>query len=103
MCKFNKLHAIFLFRLLKIPKIKYGISFLKRENQNSYFELIIFNVSICILFSIEILPNIDLFSSRGFFVGFIIFAVLMFITIQKSLQLYYKQKMLIKYLKETKE
>lgn len=97
------LHAIFLFRLLKIPKIKYGISFLKRENQNSYFELIIFNVSICILFSIEILSNIDLFSSRGFFVGFIILAVLMFITIQKSLQLYYKQKMLIKDLKETKE
>lgn len=36
-------------------------------------------------------------------VFFIIFSIIMFITIQKSLQLYYKQKMLIKELEESKK
>ena len=41
--------------------------------------------------------------AKNIAVGFIIFSIIMFITIQKSLQLYYKQKMLIKDLTETKE
>lgn len=96
-------HIIILYKILKINKIKYGISFLRQESQNSYLDLIILNISVSILFSIIILSNIDLIISRSLFIGFVIFVFIMFLTIQKSLQLYYKQKLLVQELDQTKE
>lgn len=97
------LHAIILYGILKIKKIKYGITFLRKDKQNSYFDLLVLNISSCILFITIMIPNLEFLISRSFFAVFVIISIIMFITIQKSLQLYYKQKMLIKDLTETKE
>ena len=86
----------------RIKRFKKGFGFLKSKLKNEYFDLLILNMSCVILFTIVILSDYQGAVNRNLGTGFIIFAILMFITIQKSLQLYYKQKMLIKDLEETK-
>ena len=97
------IYITIIYKILSINKIKYGISFLKPENQDSYLDLIILNISVIILFFIIIILNANVIVSRKFYICLICSSIIMFITIQKSLQLYYKQKMLIKDLTETKE
>lgn len=96
------IHLIILSRILKINKLKYGISFLNRKLENDYLDILILNISVSVIFSIILFTNFQLLLSKSLFFGLIIFAIVMFITIQKSLQLYYKQKLLIQELKETK-
>lgn len=97
------IHSFFNFILFKIKRFKKGFIFLQKKLKNEYFNILILNISIIILFSFIILSNYKKeFTNRiGF--GFIFFSIIMFITIQKSLQLYYKQKLLIQELNETKE
>lgn len=88
---------------LKIKRFNKGFSFLKSKLENEYFDILILNVSCVILFSVIILSSYRVMANRSLGVGLVIFAIIMFITIQKSLQLSYKQKMLIKDLEETKK
>lgn len=92
---------ILLKGLFSIKRFKYGITFLNKNNQ--YIDLILLNICVSILFSSIIFSNMNIEISKELFVEFIISIIVMCITIQKSLQLYYKQKMLIKELDETKE
>ena len=92
---------ILLKGLFSIKRFKYGITFLNKNNQ--YIDLILLNICVSILFSSIIFSNMNIEVSKELFVEFIISIIVMCITIQKSLQLYYKQKMLIKELDETKE
>lgn len=92
---------ILLKGLFSIKRFKYGITFLNKNNQ--YIDLILLNICVSILFSSIIFSNMNIEISKELFVEFIISIIVMFITIQKSLQLYYKQKMLVKELDETKE
>ena len=94
--------ALFL-TFLKVKRFKKGFTFLESKFENEYFDLLILNVSCVVLFSIVVLSNYEFMKSRTFGIGFIIFAIMMFVTIQKSLQLYYKQRMLVKDLEETKK
>ena len=87
----------------KVKRIKKGFSFLQTKLENEYFDILIFDICCLILFSITILSNYGTTVGRKLIMGLIIFIILMFITIQKSLQLYYKQRMLVKDLEETKE
>ena len=97
------IHSFLNFILFKIKRFKKGFLFLQEKLKNEYFNILILNISVIILFSIIILSNYnEMFTDRiGF--GFIFFSIIMFITIQKSLQLYYKQKLVIQELNETKE
>ena len=96
------IYVISLKNFLKIKKLKQGIAFLKIKLKNEYFNIVILNISYMILFFIIILSNYNRELSREFGTGLILFSIIMFVTIQKSLQLYYKQKMLVKDLEETK-
>lgn len=87
---------------LENTKIKKGLLFLHEKLKEDYFEILILNISVIILFTIIILSNYDKLVSRSFWLGLVVSSIIMFITIQKSLQLYYKQKMLIQDLNETK-
>lgn len=85
---------IMFFRILcNIKRLKNGIIFFKNNENNEYFGLLILNISATILFAIVILSNIEITMKRSLFVYIIIFSIVVFITIQKSLQLYYKQKL----------
>jgi signal transduction histidine kinase len=95
---------IFLLRcILKIKKFKYGISFLKENIKNDYVDLLILNISAIILFSAILIANSEAKFIKELMIALIVFAIIMFVTIQKSLKIYYKQKLLIQDLKETKK
>ena len=91
------LHGVF-----RVKKFKYGISILLKTVNNEYMDLLILNISAVILFlGIEMLESTD--KTAGIItIQIITSALIMFITIKKSLNLYYKQKMLVKELEETK-
>ena len=97
------LYYSFVVILSRIRKIKYGITFLIKNKNNEFFEILILNISVTVFLCFATLSSFDLEFVRSFVIYMIIFAVIMFVTIQKSLQLYYKQKMLVKDLEETKE
>ena len=93
-----------LIHLLFVNKrLRKGIIFLQKNIKNEYIDILILNISVIILFCITILSNYDKLISRRSGVSFIIFSIIMFITIQKSLQLYYKQKLQEREVEEIKE
>ena len=77
----------------KTKRFKRGFTFLQEKGKNDYIDMLILNICIVILFCTMIISNYDKLLSRRTVVGLIIFSIIMFITIQKSLQLYYKQKL----------
>ena len=97
------IYLILICLLFKIKKFKHGFLFLKRNIENEYIEIWVLNISSIILFSSIIFNSSNFQITRELFIGFIIFSIIMFITIQKSLQLYYKQRLLVQDLEETKK
>ena len=96
------IHIIILFCIFRIKKFKYGIPFFRENSNNEYRDLLMLNISVVILFSIIVMSNSSDQMASTVGVEIIFSAIIMFITIKKSLNLYYKQKMLIKELEETK-
>ena len=98
------IYIIILLKIIKIKRLKNGIKFLEKQKNNEYFNLVILLISIIILFLVIVLSDrairVEVLYKVGF--GLIIFSIIMGMFIQKSLQLYYKQKMLVKDLEETK-
>ncbi len=98
------IHFILLASLFRLKRFKYGFAFFKKNLDNEYFDLLILNISAIVLFfSILLGSNYSLSFHSNVFINFIILGVMMFITIQKSLTLYYKHNLLVKDLNETKE
>ena len=97
------IYLILICLLFKIKKFKHGFLFLKRNIEIEYIEIWVLNISSIILFSSIIFNSSNFQITRKLFIGFIIFSIIMFITIQKSLQLYYKQRLLVQDLEETKK
>lgn len=96
------IHFILLHILFKTRKFKNGFSFLQKDLSNEYFDILILNISVIIIFSFILLSNYNFVFTSNVFLGFIVSAIIMFITIQKSLTLYYKHNLLVKDLKDTK-
>lgn len=93
---------ILLFSFFNIKRFKYGITFLKKNINNEYTDIFILNISAIILFLVIIITNSN--NKMASIIGMetIVYAIIMFITIKKSLNLYYKQKLLVQELDETK-
>lgn len=87
----------------KIKRFKKGLIFLQQNIKNEYIDILILNIGVVILFCITILSNYNVISSITFGFSLVIFTIIMFITIQKSLQLYYKQKLQEREVEEIKE
>ena len=96
-------YVILICILYKIKRFNKGIIFLQKNVKNVYIDILILNISVVILFCMIILSNYDRIISRKAYASLIIFAIIMFITIQKSLQLYYKQKLQEREVEEIKE
>lgn len=98
------IHFIIIMNIFSIKKFKYGIAFLKNDSkQNEYIDILILDILLIIIFGTIILSDSSLFVVKKLMLMFIMLTVTILNTIQKSLQMYYKQKMLIKDLIETKE
>lgn len=96
-------HILLLKCFWKNKKFKYGISTINKNSTNEYMDVLILNISIITLFVIILLLNSNIDLLRDVVLGLIISIIFMFLSIQKSLQLYYKQKLLVQELKETKD
>ena len=98
-------YSILVELICKIKRIDKGIAFLKKKKNNEYFGMIILNISLILFFSFAILSNIKTSMSvmKTMFIYVLIFSIMMFVIIQKSLQLYYKQKLQEREVEEIKE
>lgn len=96
-------YSLLIYLFSRIKKFKKGISFLKIKLESEYLDILILNTSIFILVTVTFLSNYNQIADRLLVISLIFFSIIMFITIQKSLQLYYKQKLLIQDLEETKK
>lgn len=95
-------YIIILGLFSKIKRIKNGLAFLQKAKLNDYTDMVILNISIIVLFFAIIFNVYDESITDKIGYALIIFSIIMFITIQKSLQIYYKQKLLVQELEETK-
>ena len=102
LCLIIIIQFLLLYKTLKIKKLKNGISFFYKNSQDDYFDVIILNISVSLLLTIIIFPYVNLTILRSLLGGFIISAIIMIITIYRTWQLYYKHKLLVKELEETK-
>lgn len=97
------IYIVLILCFMSIKRYKKGFAFLQAQLKNEYLNLLILNISCIILFAVVILSNYEQFLSRELTVALIVISIIMFVIIQKSLQLYYKQRMLVKDLEETKK
>ena len=96
-------YSMIIWIFYRIKRFKKGFIFLQKNISSEYIDILVLNISIVILFCITILSNYNIVSSNTFGFSFFIFSIIMFITIQKSLQLYYKQKLQEREAEETKK
>ena len=96
------LHLAFVYSVFKIKRFKNGINFLQKHVKDDYFDIIILDISVVIIFMSILLSNFNLVLTANLFFSFIVFSIITFVTIQKTLTMYYKQKLLIKDIDDTK-
>lgn len=96
------IHFILLFSLFRINRFRNGFAFFQKNLSNEYFNILVLNISSIIIFSSILFSNYQVYFTLNLSIGFIILAIIMFITIQRSLTLYYKHNLLVKDLNETK-
>lgn len=97
------LHIILLCSIFSIKKFKYGISFLQKNTKDEYLDIVVLFISVIILFLAIGIANYGYDMTSTVAVKIIFSAIIMFITIKKSLHIYYKQKLLVQELEETKK
>ncbi len=99
------IYSIIFIKLTKIKRLEYGIVFFRKNEDNEALGLVILNLSTVIFLIFAILTNLNITTAmiRPLFIYVIIFSIILFITIQKTLQLYYKQKLQERETAEIKE
>ena len=97
------IYSFLLFNTVKIKKIKYGITFLQKKVEDVYFSIVFFNIVIIILFFIMIIQDRENLNGKSGIITFIVLSLIMLIDMKKSIQLYYKQNLLVKDLEATKK
>ena len=103
--KFNNIfNLILIFNsyiiLLKIffkpKKLKNGFDFIQKNIKDSNLDIIILNISVIIIFLISFTEYLNFSAKKETFISIILISIIMFITISKSFQLYYKHRLLMK-------
>ncbi len=97
------IYNILNYLFLKIKRFSKGIVFFQEKLKNEYTDVLVVNISIITLFCIILISNYKQVVTSNLGFSIIIFSIIMFITIQKSLQLYYKQKLQEREVEEIKE
>lgn len=86
------IYATLIINIYRIKRFRKGIAFLKKNENNENFEILILNVTSTFFFEFAIFININIEMMKEIFIYVVIFSILMLITIQKSLQMYYKHE-----------
>lgn len=96
--------SLILFILFsKIKRIRNGMKFLKRYKNQEYIDIIEINISATLILAYCLFGNYYGNLTRHILISFIILGIIMFIMIQKTLILYYKQKLLEKTMADYEE
>ena len=96
------IEAIFLKCIMNLKRIKNGLSFLKDQVENEYFALMFMEISANIIFIYCIFVNSNDEFSWNILAMFFVLSIIMVIMIQRTLALYYKQKLLAKNIEDYK-
>ena len=96
------IEAIFLKCIMNIKRIKNGVCFLKDQVENEYFALMFMEISANIIFTYCIFVNSNDEFSWNILAMFFVLSIIMVIMIQRTLTLYYKQKLLAKNIEDYK-
>ncbi|HCC03955.1 MAG TPA: hypothetical protein DEP51_03745 [Clostridiales bacterium] len=96
-------YIVLLSLVMKIKRIKYGFSFINQKTNNDFISILLLNISSIVLFSIGVMHNSTVFMARSMGISILVFIIVMIISIKKSIEAYYKQKLLIQDLSETKK
>lgn len=94
---------ILLYKVMNIKKLKNGVYFIKDDTKNDYMDVLVLNICIISIFSIILLSFDSIEINMKIFPILIIGIIALVITVGKIIQLYYKQKLLINDLNETKD
>lgn len=105
---FNNIIILLMYMLMakkfiNMRKFKKGFDFIQGDIKNGYFDAIILNIGAWIIFLITFAYNSESKYTIRILLSIFVLAVIMFITIFKSFQLYYKHRNLIKALKLTED
>lgn len=96
------IYSILLKKFLSARKLKNGLDFIQKNIKDENVDNIILNISAIIIFLITFIAYIDSSARKDAFVAIILASIIMFITISKSFQQYYKHRLLLKELDSTK-
>lgn len=96
------IETIMLVIIFRTKRVKYGIEFLKDKMRNDYFSIILLNISAIVVFVYCIYGSADAYFNNNLLIVFFSIAFIMAIMVQKTLTLYYKQKLLAKNIEDYK-
>ena len=98
------LQFAFIYGFLRIKRFKKGFNFLKNKLDNDFADIIMVNVSTIIVLLYCLIgsysKNYYIARVNNLIISFIILSVTMIVTIQKTLTMYYKQKLLKETMKD---
>jgi len=97
---------IVLFSLIwKIKRIQKGFNYLKERANDDFLNITVLNICVIIFAVYIILLNISIYSAiaQDILICFMIYIIIFIVIIKKSIEAYYKQKLLIQDLNETKK
>ena len=97
---------ILIYAFFKIKRFKYGFDFLYKRLNNDFADIIMINISVAVILITCLLGTIfDGIEEvrKNLLITFVILGFTMLVMIQKTLTMYYKQKLLENTLKEYKE
>ena len=96
------IEVLLLAGILNIKKIKNGISFLKDPLGNEYLCIIMIVISVIAIFAYCLFGSSEEYFGSNIFIVIVTSLIMIIIMIQKTLTLYYKQKLLAKNIEDYK-
>ena len=88
------------FILFKTRRLKNGIPFFKKQNDNEYFDIILLIVNMLIIFTYFFIGNFNILPAKYLIISIIFFGIISIFIIQKTFILYQKQKLQTQALKD---
>lgn len=97
------IQKLLILLFFKIKRFKNGFSFLKNRTNDGYVDMLMATISVIVVFVYALFGSHNLEIIKHIFIPFIMLAIIMIIMIQKTLTMYYKQRLLQKTIEEYKK
>ena len=86
--------SIIIWRISKIKRLKNGLKFLQNRINSNLLDIVMINISAVVILAYCLFGNFEGDVNKQLFLAFTVICIIMIIMIQKTLTLYYKQKLL---------